>query len=163
MNNKALNEQIQGDVFMLIDNRGQALGQVSREQAFLLADEVGLDLIQVSSQNNIPVVKMLDWDKIRYKQEKQTKKQRAQQKTGEVKEIKISFSIGEHDLQTKVRQAKKFLTKGHNVKLSMRLIGRENAFAHQAREKFEKFRLNADATLENLQKKGNMIMAILKK
>ena len=86
--------------FVLIDAKGTNLGVVSREQAFFLADERGLDLVAVSTSSTPPIVRLMDFNKERYEEEKRARKQRVKQKTGEMKEIKLSFKISEHDFQT---------------------------------------------------------------
>ena len=124
---------------MVIDENGNNLGKVSREQAFFLAQDANLDLVEVGSNANPPVVKLMDFGKHKYEEEKRARKHKAQQKSGEVKEIKLSFRIGEHDINTKVKRAERFIKKGDRIKLFMRLIGRENAFAEDAKQKMIDF------------------------
>lgn len=106
---------------------------------------------------------MINYNKERYEQQKAERKQRSKQRGSETKEIKLSFSIEEHDFQTKVRLAQKFFKKGHNVKVFMRLIGRENLYAEQAQQKAKKFATDCGAIIEKLEKQNNTITAFLKK
>lgn len=105
---------------------------------------------------------MVDYNKERYEQQKAERKQRSRQRSGETKEVKLSFSIEEHDFQTKVRLAQKFFKKGHNVKVFMRLIGRENLYSDQAEQKIIKFAQDSGSVIEKLQKQQNTITAFLK-
>ncbi|MCA9388830.1 translation initiation factor IF-3 [Candidatus Berkelbacteria bacterium] len=147
---------------MVIDENGNNLGKVSREQAFFLAQDANLDLVEVGSNANPPVVKLMDFGKHKYEEEKRARKHKAQQKSGEVKEIKLSFRIGEHDINTKVKRAERFIKKGDRIKLFMRLIGRENAFAEDAKQKMIDFAERLGAEIESLDRQGNRITAILK-
>lgn len=135
---------------------------LSREQAFFLAAEADVDLVEVSGGAMPPVVRLLDYNKQRYEDEKRARKSRVKQKTGEMKEIKLSFKISEHDFQTKLRRAQEMLGKGDRIKLFMRLIGRENAFAEQAKERLQRFATELGGTIESLDKQGPRITAILK-
>lgn len=100
---------------------GNQLGVMPTRKALDLAKEEGLDLIEVSPMAVPPVVKILDWGKYRYEQEKQ----RPRQKSLEVKGIRLGVKIGEHDLSTKLNMAEKFLVKRHKVKFQLRFKGRE--------------------------------------
>ncbi|MBI2590207.1 translation initiation factor IF-3 [Candidatus Berkelbacteria bacterium] len=156
-----MNEAIIAPEVVLIDRTGKNLGGMSREQAFFLAHEQGLDLVEVSGQATPPVIRILDFGKERYDREKRTRKQRAKQKSGEMKEIKLSFLMSEHDFQTRIRQAEKFIARGDQIKLGMRLVGRENAFAEQAKEKFIRFAEILKLKVPNITKQGNRLSAIL--
>jgi translation initiation factor IF-3 len=98
---------------------------VSRQEALRLADEAGLDLVEVSPNASPPVAKIIDWGKYRYEQQKQLQKQKAKQKTVEVKGIRLGVKIGENDLNTKLKMAIKFLEKEDKVKFQLRFKGRE--------------------------------------
>ena len=147
---------------MLIGDDGTKYGVVSRDQAFFLAADMGLDLVEVSAQATPPVVRMIDYNKQRYEEEKRARKHRAKQRVSEVKEIKLSFKMGEHDRHVRLTQAGKFIAKGHRIKLFMRLIGRENAFGEQAKEKLESFATALGAEVEQLSRQGGRVTAILK-
>lgn len=105
------------------------------QEAFKLAMERKLDLVQVTEKVEPPVCKITDFGKYLYWEEKKEKKQRG----GELKAVRLSFGISQHDLETRAKQAEKFLTKGDIVKIEMVLRGREKALQGFAREKVEKF------------------------
>ena len=147
---------------MLIDERGENLGAVTREQAFFIASDLGLDVVIVSNKATPPVVRLKDIGKERYELEKRARKHKAKQRSGELKEIQLSFRIDDHDFQTKIRHAQRFLAKGDRIKLFMRLVGRENAFSDQAKEKIQKFAAQLDRSVETIDKQGSRITAILK-
>jgi len=156
-----LNEAIPGERFMLIDDHGNNLGVLSREQAFFLASDSVLDVVEVSDNDPI-VVRLMNFNKQRYDLEKQARKQRVKQKSGQMKEIKLSFKISEHDFQTRVRQAQKFLEHGDQVKLTMRLVGRENAFPDLAKEKFTRFASELGMQTGLVSKQGNRMNVVLR-
>ncbi len=99
------------------------------EDAIALADESGLDLVEVSPNASPPVCKVLDYGKYKYEQQKKAAEARKKQKTVDVKEVKVRPGIEEHDYQVKMRNARKFLENGDKVKVTMRFRGRE--MAHQ--------------------------------
>ena len=94
-----------------------------------MAAEAGLDLVEISPNNNPPICKILDFGKYKYQAQKKAADQRKKQKTQDVKEIKMRPNIDTHDYEVKMRQVKKFLDEGDKVKLTMRFRGRE--MAHQ--------------------------------
>ena len=98
---------------------------MSTAEALRMAEEVGLDLVEVSPNTVPPVAKILDFGKYKYEQQKQQQKARAKQKTSELKGIRLGVKIGEHDLDTKLRNAEKFIAKGDKVKFQLRFRGRE--------------------------------------
>lgn len=103
------------------------VGVVSLAEALLKAEESGLDLVEVSSNIEVPVVKILDFGKYRYEQEKKLQKSKKSQKNQEVKGIRLSVKIGQHDFDTKLQKGKSFLEKGHKLGLQLRFKGREMA------------------------------------
>jgi len=109
------------------------------QEALELAQEQGLDLIEVSPKANPPVCKLMEFSNFKYQKEKEAKKQRAASKEVELKGIRLSFRIGQNDLQIRVNQAKKFLEKGNKLKLEMQLRGREKEHKERAKEIFESF------------------------
>lgn len=102
---------------------------MSVPDAVKLAEEAGLDLVEVSPNAKPPVCKILDYGKYKYEQQKKASEARKKQKTVDVKEVKIRPGIEEHDYQVKMRNARKFLSNGDKVKVTMRFRGRE--MAHQ--------------------------------
>lgn len=149
---------------MLIDETGTMRGRVSYDQAMFLAYEKDLDLVLVNPNPNSPVAKLMDFDKEIYQQEKAKRKQRAKQKNQELKEIKLSVKIDTHDLETKARKGKKFLDKGHKVRVLLMLRGRENLFKGKVEEVINKFKTMIDGEYEqNIKNERNKYTAIFKK
>jgi len=122
-----INEYIRAPKVRLIDENGNQVGVVSREEALFAADKVSLDLIEVSANQEIPVVKIMDYGKYKYEQDKKNQKSKKAQKNQDVKGIRLSVKIGKHDFETKLKKARSFLDKGHKVSLELRFKGREMA------------------------------------
>ena len=118
------------DEVRLIDADGEMLGVYSTDSARQLADEAGLDLVDVSPNAEPPVCKILDYGKYKYEDQKRKAVARKKQKTVDVKEIKMRPGIDEHDYQVKMRSVRRFLDEGDKVKMTIRFRGRE--MAHQA-------------------------------
>jgi len=133
-----VNNQIRAKEVRLVDETGKQLGVVPFEQAADLAIERKLDLIQVTEKVEPPVCKLGDFGKYLYREEKKEKAGR-KQKGGEIKGIRLTFNISLHDLETRARQAEKFLAKGDAVRIELRLRGREKALQKFAEEKINKF------------------------
>jgi len=113
----------------LVDERGQMVGVVPRSDAIARAVEAGLDLIEVASNADPPVCKILDFGKFKYEEQKRKNEARKKQKVIEVKEIKLRPGIDDHDYDVKMRSMKSFIDEGDKVKVTMRFRGRE--LAHQ--------------------------------
>lgn len=131
---------------MLIGADGKPLGVISRDQAMILAHELGLDLIEVGPKAAPPVARLLDWGKYKYELEK--KERKAKGKVTTLKEVKLSLKIDEHDFQTKVRRAKEFLEAGHKVGAFLLLRGREAMFQDKGQEILRRFRDEAGGEFE---------------
>lgn len=132
-----INNQIRAEKVRLIDEEGKQLGVFSLADALKLARERNLDLIQVTEKIDPPVCKIGDFGKYLYQIQK---KEREKKKGGEeVKGIRLTFNISDHDLETRVNQAEKFLKKGNKIKIEMILKGREKELADFAKEKIKKF------------------------
>ncbi|MAI61944.1 MAG: translation initiation factor IF-3 [Micavibrio sp. TMED27] len=123
------NNDITVDEVRVINAEGDMLGVMPVKRAVQLAEEAGLDLVEVSPNANPPVCKILDYGKYKYEQQKKASEARKNQKTVDVKEVKIRPGIEDHDYQVKMKNARKFLEKGDKVKVTMRFRGRE--MAHQ--------------------------------
>lgn len=123
-----INENIRAPQMQLITQDGQNIGLVSRSQALSMARDVSLDLVILADQgkDGFPVVKIMDYGKVLYEKKKKQAEAKKHQKTIQVKEIKIRPKIGEHDYQTKVKQAIEFLKEGKRVKVTLFFRGREN-------------------------------------
>jgi translation initiation factor IF-3 len=122
-----LNGAIRALELRVIDAEGKQLGVLSRTEALRLAEEQGLDLVEISPDAKPPVAKIIDWGKFNYQRTKQQQKNRKTAKTLEVKQIRLGLKIGEHDLQTKLGKVTKFLEIGHKVKITVFFRGRELA------------------------------------
>jgi translation initiation factor IF-3 len=124
-----VNDEIDVPNVRVIDAEGENHGVISLEDALEIADEAGLDLVEVSPQVSPPVCKVLDYGKFKYEQQKKANEARKKQKIIEVKEIKMRPGIDEHDYQVKMRNVRKFIDNGDKVKMTIRFRGRE--MAHQ--------------------------------
>jgi translation initiation factor IF-3 len=124
-----INQQIRAEHVQLITQDGENIGTISRNQALRQAEEAGLDLVLIaqSGKDGIPVVKIMDFGKVLYEKKKKTLEAKKHQKVIQIKEIKMSPKIGEHDYQTKIKQAVQFLTSGKRVKITLSFRGREIA------------------------------------
>jgi translation initiation factor IF-3 len=124
-----INQQIRAENVQLITQDGENIGTISRSQALRQAEEAGLDLVLIAQtgKEGIPVVKIMDFGKVLYEKKKKTIEAKKHQKVIQVKEIKMSPKIGEHDYQTKIKQAIQFLTSGKRVKITLSFRGREIA------------------------------------
>ena len=125
-----INEQIRDREIRLIGEYGEQLGIISARDAMKLDREANLDLVKIAPTAKPPVCKIIDYGKYRYEQARREKEARKKQKTIEVKEIRLSPNIDTNDLNTKVNQARKFVSGGNKVKVAVRFRGRE--LAHTA-------------------------------
>ena len=114
-----MNEQIRKSPVRLIDDEGNQVGVVSVKEALETAKSKGLDLVEVGASANPPVVKIMDWGKVRFEREKARKEARKKATTIEVKEVKFRPTIDDHDFERKVKRARKFLEKGNKVKVTV--------------------------------------------
>jgi translation initiation factor IF-3 len=119
------NEKITASEVRVISSTGAQLGIISIREALNYAEDEGYDLVEVSPDAKPPVCKIIDYGKLKYKEQKSKKEAKKKQKTIEVKEIKMRPGIDTHDYQVKVKALKKFISGGNKVKVSMRFRGRE--------------------------------------
>ena len=117
----------------MVDDENNKRGVVSIREALRLAEEAGLDLVEVAPQAKPPVVRIMDYGKYRFQQQKRGKDARKKQKNQVVKEIKMRPKIDQHDYDFKVKAVKMFLQAGHRVKVSIFFRGREMAFLDKGR------------------------------
>lgn len=134
-----INEQIRDKEIRLVGENGEQLGIMSSRDALAKAKEANLDLIKIAPTAKPPVCKIVDYGKYRYEMARKEKEARKKQKTMEVKEIRLSPNIDENDLNTKAGQARKFLTKGDKVKVTLRFRGREMAHVAMSRQILDRF------------------------
>lgn len=151
----------------LIDEEETQLGIKSIEEALKMAEEYGLDLVEVAPKANPPVCKFLDYGKYLYRQNKIEQKHKKMQKQSEMKGIRLSFRIDQHDLETKIKQARGFLEDRNSVKVTLVFKGREAAHADLAKTKLDLFynSLQDIAQIEAPPKKqgSQMIMILVPK
>ena len=126
------------------------IGIVNRDEALDLADKSKLDLVEISPNANPPVAKILDYGKYRYELQKREKEAKKKQKTIQVKEIRLSTFIEEHDILVKAKTANKFLKEGDKVKVSLRFRGRERDYINKGREVMNSFAVNLERRRRNL-------------
>jgi translation initiation factor IF-3 len=124
-----VNDEIRAPQVRLIDEDGEMQGVMSARDAWLRAQAVGLDLLEISPNASPPVVKILDFGKYKYEQQKKKNEAKKKQKVIEIKEIKVRPNIDENDYQVKMRAMKSFIEEGDKVKVTLRFRGRE--MAHQ--------------------------------
>lgn len=120
-----INREIKAKEVRLINYNGENLGVVSISEALSIAQDVGLDLIEISPQVTPPVCKVLDYGKYKYEMQKKKNEAKKNQKVVSIKELKLRPMIEAHDYEVKLKQAKKFLSQGDKVKFTMRYKGRE--------------------------------------
>ena len=127
MTGPRFNQFIQSPKVRVIDENGENLGVMYTREAFEQAQEVGLDLVEISPGADPPVAKFLDIGRYKYEAQKKANEQRKKQKTQEIKEIKMRPNIDDHDYDVKMRKVVEFIEEGDKVKLTMRFRGREMA------------------------------------
>ena len=134
-----INEQIRDKEVRVIGEEGEQLGIMSVKEAMALAEEAGVDLIKIAPTAKPPVCKITDYGKYKYDQMRREKEAKKKQKVVEVKEIRLSPNIDTNDLNTKANSARKFLTKGDKVKVSLRFRGREMAHMNSSKHILDDF------------------------
>ncbi len=118
----------------MVDPDGKQLGVMITEEALRLAQEMGLDLVEVAPNATPPVCRLMDYGKYRYEQAKKAREARKRQKSAELKELQFRPRIDRHDFEVKLRKARKFLENGHKVRLTVRFRGREVVHRDLGRE-----------------------------
>ena len=155
-----INERIRFSPLQVIDDSGANLGEMTNFEAVKLASESGLDLVEINPTARPPICKIMDFGRFKYDAAKKEKERKSKQKEIEQKEVRLTLKIGDHDLSYKAKQARTFVDRGDKVKVSMRLRGREDAFAEQALGVFDKFAATSGLLYESRPRKmGNMINA----
>ncbi len=123
---------------LVIDDDGEKRGVLSRYDALQLAQTEGLDLVEVAPQASPPVVKLMDYGKFKYQEQKKAAEARKKQKVIEVKEIKMRPAIDDHDYDTKMKAIKRFFEEGDKVKITLRFKGREMQHSQLGMEVLQK-------------------------
>ncbi|MBI5254776.1 translation initiation factor IF-3 [Candidatus Falkowbacteria bacterium] len=158
------NLQINVPMVFVIDETGATLGQMTTRQALTIAEERGYDLVEVSPNAQPPVVKLLNLGSFQYHQTKLAKQQKKNQKSTETKGIRLSLKIAQGDMETKARQAEKFLEKGNKAKIELILRGRELQKIDIAKEIIKNFlaQLKTPYSIEQeTSKQGNKLFIII--
>lgn len=135
-----INEEIREKEVRLIGADGEQLGIIATRTAQEMADEKNLDLVKIAPQAKPPVCKIMDYGKHKFELAKKEKENRKNQKVVNIKEVRLTPNIDEHDFTTKLNQAKKFLASGDKVKVSVRFRGREITHSTLGRELLVRFR-----------------------
>ena len=160
-----INEQIRCKEMMVIGPNGEQLGVKSKQDALTLAGYAGFDLVLMSDSGNVPVCKIMDYNKFKYEKKKKTKEaQKKQRETMiETKEFRLSVNIDIHDFDTRVKNAASYLQKGHKVKASIRFKGREMAHTNLGQEVLNKFATSLEeiSTVESSPKLEGRVMSML--
>lgn len=133
------NEEIRVPEVRLVAENGDMVGVIPTSQALAMARERELDLVLIAPTAQPPVARLADAGKLAYQREKMLKKQRAAQKSSDIKTIKLSVRIGENDFDMRVAMAEKFLSRGDKVRVEVQLRGREKAHPEVGREVGERF------------------------
>lgn len=165
-NNEVLvNEQITIDNVMVIGPNGEKMGIKNINDALTLAKYAGLDLVLLNPDPKNPVCKIIDYNKYRYEKQKQIKEARKKQREQnlEVKEYRLSVTIDVGDFETKLRNAKAYLEKGHKIKVSVRFKGRQLAHPELGKEVIMNFAKKLDdvANIESMPKMEGRNMQLL--
>ena len=161
-----INEQIRAKEVMVIGPRGEQLGTKPIKDALTLASYAGFDLVLINQNSNPPVCKIMDYNKFKYENKKKAKENIKKQRESnlEMKEYRLSVTIDVHDFDTRVRNAKNYLVKGHKIKASIRFKGREMAHPELGRDVLLRF-AEALGSVSSIEQKpvidGRFIFMIL--
>ena len=158
-----VNEGIRARELRLIADDGSQLGVKSKQEALKLAEQANLDLVLVAPKEKQPVAKIMDYGKYRFELQKKQREARKKQKVINVKEVRLSPTIDTNDFNTKVKNARKFLTKGDKVKVSIRFKGRAITHKEIGREVLDRFAAETDdvATVESKAKMDGRSMFLM--
>ena len=159
-----MNEEIFSRTILLIGGDGHKFGEIGIDEARAIAEEQGYDLVEVSPDNKPPVVKLMDYGKFKYEQQKKAAEARKKQKVIEIKEIKMRPTIDDHDYETKMKAMKRFFGEGDKVKVTLRFRGREMAHQHLGMELLNRIQKDTEtiAKMEQFPKmEGRQMMMVL--
>jgi translation initiation factor IF-3 len=159
-----VNNKIRVPEVRVIGPDGQQVGVLPTAEALRMAEDKGLDLVEIAPEARPPVCKIIDYGKFIYHEEKKKKESRKKQHEIKVKEIRLGPKIGEHDYQVKLNQAKDFLSRKDKVRVSMRFRGREMAHVDIGRKVMDRFMVEVGevATVEQQPKlEGNTMVALV--
>lgn len=134
-----VNEQIRVPQVFLINEDGEQIGVMDTAKALEMAKEVRLDLVEVNPKEDISIAKIMDYGQFKYEKDKREHKQKVQQKKIDIKGVRLSVRISQHDFDFRLNQARKFLEKGDKLKVELILKGREKQHPEKARETIDGF------------------------
>ena len=162
------NFEIDVPLVMVLDETGKPLGTMTVQKAVDTAQERGMDLVEINPKSEPPVTKIVSFSEFKYQKEKAARKQKAHSHTSEIKGIRLSIRIGEHDLITKKGQAEKFLDRGDKVKVELILRGRENGKQDLANDIIRDFVKQMGEIVpirleQDIQRQGHKMTAIIAK
>jgi translation initiation factor IF-3 len=159
-----VNEEIFSSTILLIGADGHKFGEIGTDEARAIAEEQGFDLVEVSPDAKPPVVKLMDYGKFKYEQQKKAAEARKKQKVIEIKEIKMRPTIDDHDYETKMKAMKRFFGEGDKVKVTLRFRGREMAHQNLGMELLNRIQKDTEtiAKMEQFPKmEGRQMMMVL--
>ena len=158
-----MNNEIDAPQVRVVNADGDMVGVISVEEGVELADDGGLDLVEVSPNADPPVCKILDYGKYKYAEQKKANEARKKQKTIDIKEIKMRPGIDEHDYQVKMRSVRRFLDGGDKVKMTIRFRGREMAHLDLGMKVLDRVREEIDelAKVEQFPKTEGRLMTMV--
>ena len=161
-----VNDQIEFSKVQVVNSNGEKVGLLPIKKAIELAEEEGLDLVLVSPNPSNPVCKILDYSKYKFEMNKKAKESKKKQKVIEIKEVRLSPNIDKHDLETKAKNASKFIDAGNKVKVTMRFRGRELNFIEQGKEIMNSFKelvIDSQVDKEAKMEGKNLVMFLVPK
>jgi len=162
-----VNEDIRAKEIRVIGDDGSQLGVISSREALAIAEEKELDLVMIAPNANPPVCRIMDYGKFIYEQSKKEKEAKKKQNIINIKEVRLSPTIEEHDLEVKAKNARKFLETGNKVKVTIRFRGREADYSHIGRKIVDSFyQLLEDVCIKEKEAKlegRNMTMVLAPK
>ena len=144
-NEKRINEAIFARELIVITDTGESLGKMSRDEALRKSEELELDLVEVGTQEWVVMAKLIDYGKFLFKQQKQQSHNKGQSKKTELKTMKLTYKIGDHDIEVRKNQAEGWAKEGHPMKIMLQLRGRENQYEDLAINKINEFIASLDA------------------
>jgi translation initiation factor IF-3 len=159
-----VNEDIRARTIFLVGDDGHKFGELGVDEARAIAEEKGFDLVEVSPEAQPPVVKLMDYGKFKYEQQKKQAEARKKQKVIELKEIKMRPTIDDHDYDVKMKAMQRFFGEGDKVKVTLRFRGREMAHQHLGMELLRRIQSDTEtfAKLEQYPKmEGRQMMMVL--
>ena len=156
-NGNLINEEIDVPELMVIGPNGEQMGVKKLQDALTISNFAGLDLVLMSDQGNVPVAKIMDYNKYRYEKQKKMKEQQKKQRESnkDVKEYQLSVNIDIGDFNTRKKNASEYLVKGHKIKATIRFKGRQMAYTEQGKEVLLKF-ANELSEVADIEEKPNL-------